>query len=415
MDEGDGPKAEWRIDYPERSGTIDTPWLGHNFDDDPQAYMDTVLSQVRPAFKIDDGRLVGVGGEQWWMSLWMDYTSSGRERRMGLTKERGPDTGDLAPGSSDDFQVWAVGFYNAPGATVFGEIFAEPCEPSLPVAVRFPPNTVSIKFLFTDADPDEVTYLQGAPEFKALIDPTPASGDPVDRVEKTVRLLQLDIAVKDRRASATGWVFGTFAWVGPNTGDGLFDNLVPVSLQWGDDPGVYDDQVKESWINPDLDGVMYGWDERPTLGFNGRANGPADNIRSSCLSCHASARTPRSSQGILGFRFDMENDLSQPDRVKTHVNAWFRNQQDRELFSPNEPAVASLDYSLQLDAAIFRMCRACRTGDLTGATPRVCRQTGFYNRPSCNGTMRSAERGGLLAPEGIQLQKSLRMSPPPRQ
>ncbi len=415
MNVGTGPIANWRTDYPDRITNFDTPWLDHSFTNDPREYMDAVLSQIRLGFKIDGDRLVGTGDEQWWASLWMDYGTSGRERRMGLTKERGPDTGDLSVGSSDEYQVWAIGFYNVAGATTFGDIFADPCDPSLPVQVRFPRNTVSTKFLFTDADPDEVRYLEGAPEFKALIDPTPSGGPAENRVETVVRLLQVDIAVKDQRAAETGWVFGTFGWVGPRQGDGLFDNLVPVSLQWGDDPGVYNREIAESWINPELDGIMYGWDARPTLGFNGRANGPADNIRSSCISCHSAGRVPRSSLGLLGFRFDMERDVSDPLRVIQHVNTWFTNRSGSQVFKPDEPSVSVLDYSLQLDAATFRLCRACRAGDLSGHTPQLCRTAGFYNRPYCASDTREDEIAGRLDAELLKLQQELRTLAPPRQ
>jgi hypothetical protein len=196
-----------------------------------------------------------------------------------------------------------------------------------------------------------------------MIDPLgsgSASRPVADRQRREVRLLQLDIAVEDSRAAATGWVFGTFGWISPAAGDMLFDNLTPVSLQWGNDPAVLDRNISESWINPDLQGVMYGWGEGPFLGFNGRANGPADNWRSSCLSCHAAGRVPSSSKGLLGFRFDMD-DLNDSAAVQEHVDIWFQNLASGALFDPGEPAVASLDYSLQLDAATFRMCRACNS------------------------------------------------------
>lgn len=415
MDLGTGPRAVWRTDYPLRPSMSETPWLSANFETDPEGYMEAVLSQIRTGFEIEGDRLVGAGGEDWWISHWMDYGTSGRERRMGLTKERGPREGDLTPISPAGYQVWAVGFYNSAGAATLGEIFENPCSPSLPVQVRFPRDTVSIKFLFTDAEPSKVTYLQGAPEFKALIDPTTSSGDPENRVERVVRLLQVDVAVKDRRASETGWVFGTFGWVGPRAGDGFFDNLVPVSLQWGDDPSVYNTDILESWINPAVEGVMYGWTERPTLGFNGRANGPADNIRSSCISCHSSARAPRSSRGLLGSRFDMETDILDPVKVMEHVDTWFTNRSGSQLFTPNEPAASVFDYSLQLDAATFRMCRACRAGDLEGETPEICRSAGFYNRQLCASITRNKESAGLLDAQELSIQRNLRLIAPPRQ
>jgi hypothetical protein len=259
--------------------------------------------------------------------------------------------------------------------------------------------------LFTDASSDDVTYLKDAPEYEAYIDP-PGSGSsrrPAnERKARSIRLLQVDIAVKDARSRETGWVFGTFVWKGPPKGDRLFDNLVPVSLQWGNDSGVYDASIQQSWINNELRGVTYGWRSRPTMGFMGRANGPADNIRSSCLSCHAAARTPRASIGILDSRFDMTR-LYDAALVKSHIDTWFQNTKGGQLFQPFEPAVSALDYSLQLEAAMFRMCVACEAGDLRGSTPDICRRSGFYNRPVCSAPMTGGRK------------QVLQSMPPPRQ
>jgi hypothetical protein len=165
--------AKWRIDYPARhpNPRDQQPWESIDFRTSPVEYMNSILADARTSFRMVERKLVGTGQENWWISQWLDYGNSGREPLMGLTKERGPDKGDLSPSSLDGHQVWAVGFYNRPGAAVLGDIFAEPCNPSLPVVVQFPPDTASIKFLFTDASTSEVAYLQGGPEFDAFIDP----------------------------------------------------------------------------------------------------------------------------------------------------------------------------------------------------------------------------------------------------
>jgi hypothetical protein len=412
MDVGGAPKAQWRTDYPGSAGRVTAPWQSIDFKADPTKYMLSVLETAKPYFKRDGRKLVGTGAEPWWISLWLDYTNYGREPYMGLTKERGPDEGDLSETSRDGYQVWAVGFYNAPGSTVLGNVFGDACNPQLPASVNFPEGTVSIKFLFTDADPGEVTYLAGAAEYDANIDVEGAGsgGRPVtQRRKRIMRLLQVDISVKDASAAETKWVFGTFGWVGPPKGDGLFDNLLPVSLQWGNDPGVYDTRMVQGWVNPALQGIMYGWSTRSSLGFNGRANGPADNIRSSCLSCHAAARIPRSSKGLLGFQFDMENDIQDAAKVRSHVDFWFQNVKGGELFHDTEPAVSALDYSLQLEAAMYRLCQACKFGDLGGATPPVCRAAKFYDQPMCRA--RTITFDATIE----SLKRKLDEEPPPRQ
>ena len=410
--------AAWRIDFPTIDGlAIEEPWKTIDFVDDPRAYMYAVLETAKPDFARVGPRLIGTGSEDWWIVPWMDYTGFGREPLMGLTKERGPVPGDLSSSSTGSHQVWAVGFYNAPGATVVGEIFEDPCDPSYPNIVRFPEGTVSIKFLFTDAPVEQVTYLAGAPVYHAYMDPPGQRVRPQDRVLREVRLLQMDIAVRDSRADPVGWVFGTFAWIGLPRGDALFDNLEPVSLQWGDDPGVTSPRrIRETWTNPLLEGVLYGWPERPTLGFHGRANGPADNIRSSCLSCHASARMPSvPGKRLLDARFHMVIDLADRDRVQQHVDTWFLNLPAGELFAPDVPAVSVLDYSLQLDAAAFRMCLACRDGALTGPTPAVCQATKWFEEVQCGpatGVMSLSARDSLTDFERYLLEIE---EQPPRQ
>ncbi|MDE2809470.1 MAG: hypothetical protein OXN90_13730 [Gemmatimonadota bacterium] len=398
------PSANWRTDYPTAPPRdFKAPWLEIDFVSNPVKYMQSVLESVRNDFERSDQhkRLIPKEDAQWWISLWLDYGPFGREPRMGLTKERGPDPGDLSPTNVDGHQVWAVGFYNARGASVLGNVFSDPCNPNVPRNVKFPEGTVAIKFLFTDAPIEEVKYLGGAPEYEAFIDEAGAGSDdrPVtNRKPRELRLLQVDIATKDSDARTTNWVFGTFAWIGPKAGDGLFDNLIPVSLQWGNDPNVYDDNVVESWINSQLRGTLYGWKSRPHLGFNGRANGPADNIRSSCLSCHAAARVRRSEKGILNRNFDMTSAISDMILVKEHVDTWFTNLSSGSFFHPGSKRrkIAALDYSLQLDAAIWRMCQACQYGGLIGVTPEMCRKAGYFSESHC-GMMAS-----LLRPQSRQ-------------
>ena len=153
---------------------------------------------------------------------------------------------------------------------------------------------------------------------------------------------------------------------------------------WANDEGNFSVNIVESWINPGIASEMFGWSERPTLGFNGRANGPADNIRSSCLSCHSAARIPRSSKGLLGTSFRIPSDLSDPVKVKDHVQTWFRNLKPGEMFDPtNPPGVAALDYSLQIETAATRMCQACEDGAMSGATPDICIAAGYYSEENC--------------------------------
>jgi hypothetical protein len=178
---------------------------------------------------------------------------------------------------------------------------------------------------------------------------------------------------------------GTFVWKGPRTGDGLFDNLVPVGLMWGNDPsrqsGTWAKMVSlsESRINPALAGVLWqgpagGWPQRPYPGFQGRLNGPADNLRSSCLSCHGLAQWRRNQPlGIVPTY-----PLTPPPNAQKITQLrrdYFRNVRGGTLAVP-APNTTALDYSLQLEAGFSRLCAACRAGQLSGPTPDVCKVPG---------------------------------------
>lgn len=384
----------WRTDYPATAPA--RPSFG-NFETDWRGYINGVISEVRASgFRIQNGRISVPSSARWWIAPWMDYGANGREPLNGLTKERNPDAGDLAPNSPNTRQVWAIGFYDVRGASAFANVYADPCNPSVPLSgFEFPEGSVSFKFLFTTATAADVPYLNGAPE--VVVATNRARPDQPMRM----RLLQIDIAVKDSNASETGWVFGTFIWQGPRRGDGLFDNLVPVGLMWGNDEGVtladYNGfaTLAQSRLNRDLDGVVWqrngqGWQTRPWPGLQGRLNGPADNLRSSCMSCHALSQWPRSSLGIVP---GSGGDLRTATTRNAIVVSYMTNTQGGTLVMPSEgqatpqkDAARPLDYSLQLEAAFTRMCQACSDGRLSGPTPALCRTNGIRFRvtaPSC--------------------------------
>ncbi len=205
---------------------------------------------------------------------------------------------------------------------------------------------MSFKLLFTDRDASIVPYLAGAPTINAKIDPQGADGrQPVSgRGMRPVRLLQVDIAVRDARATDTGWVLGTYVWKGPARGDGLFDNLVPVGLSWGNDPGHFDTDVRERIVNPDLRGLLYAREGRHFMGFNNRMNGPADNKVSACVSCHSTAQWPPSPKGMAGRLPDGE--MTTIGQVRVHVNTYFKNVKGGSLFDDTVANAVGLDYSL---------------------------------------------------------------------
>jgi len=387
------PALIWRTDFPTALPPLQAPGAQIQFDSNWQGYIGAILNEVKASgVRIDAGALTMPAQASWWIAPWMDFGTKGREPMAGLTKERGPDTGDLAHESGKNYQVWAVGWYNARGAYALGQVFADPCDPKIPAAqggkpFTFPDGSATFKFLFTTANAPEVKYLEGAPTIKALISGPNAT---------EMRLLQVDVAVRDTQATKTGWVFGTYVWKGPATGDGLFDNLVPVGLMWGNDPqaqsAVFADNavLPSTRLNPELAGHVWQasgqtWPERPYPGFQGRLNGPADNWRSSCVACHAAAQFPRSPKfgsPPSPAKWSQPSPPSAAD-VAQVLSSYFKDVQGGTLDDPDVLDAVPLDYSLQLQEAFTRMCQACSEGALTGPTPSLCATAKIVTAPSC--------------------------------
>ncbi|MBU1376110.1 MAG: hypothetical protein KKE02_24215 [Alphaproteobacteria bacterium] len=325
-----GPVFQLRQDYPAVAPSDQQPWLAFDPRTQPDAYIKSVLAyfyegNLRPDVETSfDPKLNTV--RNWYNAPWQDQGTNGREPVHGLTRERTSRANELAAGQSQQWNNYAVGFYNAPGAVVIGQMWKDHGHPNPAAAGSLPEGTVAAKLLFTTATVQQVPYLAGAPTWKVYVyanpnDPSPKPTSP--RAVLEVRLLQIDIAVKDSRvASTTGWVFGTFVYgggPGGPSGSG-WTNVAPVGVMWGNDPGsLAGGPLKETWLNPAV--------HMPHVGFQGRLNGPVDNPSSSCLSCHATAESPAGQ--MIG---------ADPKR-------WFQNVPSG---TPFDPGRQSMDYSLQL-------------------------------------------------------------------
>jgi hypothetical protein len=328
-------------DFPTSVPADAQPWLAFDPKTKPDQYIRSVLAyfyegNIRSSVEDSFDPALNTR-RKWYNAPWQDVGFNGREPAHGLTRERVNEPGELDPNQKKYWNNYAVGFYNAAGASTIGKVWANRGAPDSSRGIM-PEGTVGAKLLFTTATTDEVPYLKGAPEWNvyAYTDvngfprPAPARG------KVAVRLLQIDVAVKDRR-SPTGWVFGTFVY-GGGPGSGTtpgsgWTNVSPVGLMWGNDPDALESggPIKESWINPRVN--------MPHIGYEGRLNGPVDNKISSCLSCHSTAQDPSTTA-----------KMTPPKGAdKATLARWFRNIASGQPFTP--PA-RSLDYSLQVSGGI---------------------------------------------------------------
>lgn len=326
-----GPVFKLRQDYPaSKPAAEQVPWKTIDFKTKPADYARAVL-----AYAFEGNVAVGweVGKNttrNWYHAPWLHTGNSGREFVHGLTRERSSRPKELHPNQTSTFQNWAVSVYNAPGGWVIGKVWKTGGAPD-PTAAVFPEGTVAVKLLFTAATVAQVPYLTGAFQWDANIH---TSNNGTTRAIRKVRLLQIDIAVRDAAANATtGWVFGTFVYDGTTTGATPWDKMVPVGLMWGNDPTVLPGQpLSETWINPNNTTPQH-------LGWGKRLNGPVDNMTSSCLSCHSTAQ------------YKATSPMTAPQGLTETQNLtrYFRNVMAAVPFDTGQ---VSCDYSLQLAMGI---------------------------------------------------------------
>ena len=182
-------------------------------------------------------------------------------------------------GNTQAFLNYAVAYYDARGGHAYQQVWstATPGKDSADrSAMQIPEGSLVYKLLFSAAKRSD--FPQDILQNSVTVNVLPNSdGQPV-----VVRLMQIDIAVKDSRAGPTGWYFATYAYDRSVLHPSPWRRMVPVGLMAGNDPSG--PPLTDSWIN--VSGPAYA---RAHLGVDGRLNGPVDNPASACMSCHSNA------------------------------------------------------------------------------------------------------------------------------
>ena len=370
----------------------DNQWDAGNWSEYLKRILDYVKQGQDPQFGNTPGFQVNVGGMTRWFNVpWMAYDPTvGREFVHGTTNERTAHLRDLIHPPTDftrgskpvvgantiagevascleqnkaGFETWSVGYYNQWGGVAFGKAIPKSGVPQtadymgtqMPAGLPFPPGTVVVKFLTTNATPDCVPYLKGSPEWQ--IDRHVLNAQKTaytcERSVQISRLVQVDVAVTDSR-SPTGWVYGTYAYSADQPGTTFWDHLLPLGIQYGSDPWTFPAvpkaesvPVQQSVLNPGVNIYQH-------FGCNGRLAGPVDNAQSSCLSCHGSAyAAPGGAVSTMGTNvpnsFGFAGMCTQYSLANT---SYFNNTIAPQKFSGgNFPNALPLDTSLQLEVA----------------------------------------------------------------
>lgn len=361
-------------DYKDAQPEGSYPWQAIDFKTQPEAYAKAVYAYALEGNIGVDWDVQNNSIRKWYHAPWMHYGVKGREFIRGMTRERTTprpkvgEEGELGPLQKSCFQNWAVSFFNPAGGKVVGDVWADPELPD-PGAALFPEGTVAAKLLFTAATVDEVPYLRDTFEWEANVNDIPATDldcrENARRKPRQMRLLQIDISVRDQRADdSTGWVFMTFTYDNEAAGISPWDRMVLVGLMWGNDPDLtkakFDagQRVKETWINPGLNTPQH-------LGFLGRLNGPVDNPASACLSCHGTAQIP--------VRSSMTPNVNMSDPL---FMKWFSNVRAGDSFDKRS---IGTDYSLQISIGIqnYRIWHGSKEGVFVQDVPVTIRSDLF--------------------------------------
>lgn len=344
-----GPFFKLSQDYPTELPHDVAPWLAIDFKTQPDAYLLAIRDYAFEGMRDANWRAEANTVRRWYHVPWMTAGARGRESLYGMTEERGVTGPELGVKPGRTIQNYAVGYYNPVGGYTLGKVWLPAAAPDLS-SPGFAEGTAVVKILASDATAGDFSgpdLLAGSPSFTI---------NRIDRQTKKrgagkVRLLQVDVAVRDERAQPAGWVFGTFAYDRGAPGSDAWKKMVPVGLTWGNDPRLaaaeyaQGERVKESVISQAA--PTYA---REHLGWRGRLNGPVDNPASSCMSCHSTAQSSNAAP-ILPLA------LCRTDAQKMQ---WFRNLKGTAAFGrvsgtcvrTDDPSLKGLDFSLQQAIAV---------------------------------------------------------------
>lgn len=293
----------------------------------------------------------------WFQEPW---TGGLREAIMGTYVGSGFGPGTFTSLDSN-MTTYVLTFYDQRAANTLHNIWGKSAEQVnlKNNAGQFQQGSVIVKFAFTTANYPQWKEMENALTFP-IYDTGTAYTDPVYKV-RNVSFFQFDMIVKDTvNAPATGWVFSTLVYDKNAPGKTVWDKMVPLGAQWGNDPDVNSTKnpgqaLKENVINAKA--PVYS---RQTLGWGGRMSGPNDgaviplakaegkvytNLQaSSCMSCHLTAQDAFKSF-LLPAPFPTSNSdtLTVFEPGGKEWVRWFRNLEGDVPFDAGQ---AGLDFDM---------------------------------------------------------------------
>jgi hypothetical protein len=348
-----GPVFKLSQDYPGKVPKGEAlPWMKYDFRTQPREYLMALRAYAYEG-NINRGRdaagntldwaVLSNPVRRWYHMPWRTPGNNGREFVHGLTMEFPSRPGTLDPGQKNVANTYAVAMYSPVAAFTVGQVWNNPAGPPVQAAANFTEGALIAKLLFTTADPSDVPEAEGAYTWEANIYNDPGCTKVgCARSVRTVRLFQMDVAVKDSRSPQTAWVFGTFVYDRTAQGTSIWEKMVPLGLMWGNDPDLTAASPAGAAPKESIIFKVGGYEH---LGCHGRLSGPLDNAASACMSCHMAAQYPATSP-VPNTKNAKCDDASNA--------AFWRNLSGREAFAqPTSGEKATpLDYSMEMASSV---------------------------------------------------------------
>lgn len=291
------------------------------------------------------------------------------------------------------YSTYSVTYYDRTAGHTLGKIWgASALVPRVDKAsTQYAEGAVIVKLAFTTADPSVWPAMEGALAWPAMVSTNATTGQFDEPTLHNLYLLQVDVVVKDTQsAPKTGWVFTTLVYDkdARDRGNGIWDKMVPLGAQWGNDPQVNsaDDPgapLRETWVNPRA--PAYAME---TLGWGARLSGPNDHGKNdisfvdngsrklarntpntSCLSCHGTSQwnTANPAAGMASFLMPLAPPVG--GRGSPYLNSpppgsgdWMRWFQNRAGDVPMDEGSVAGDYDLALTFRVLPAWHAATSG-----------------------------------------------------
>lgn len=419
--EYNGPLFTLSHDYPAQAPVPPMPWRAainnglittQNAGAYAQALKDAVGKDMR--ILIEDYANWNAAQRGWYNEPWLGNL---RESIHGMYVGNGLLDQSLfqASGLTKPMTTYVLTYYDKTAAQTLQRIWGKTAmKPNVtPVTTQFPEGSLIVKAAFVTADPTVWPVMEGTQAWPLYITADATTGGYKTPTVVNTYFMQFDIIVKDTKsAPKTGWVFSTLVYDKNAPGKSVWDKMVPLGAQWGNDPQANSTlnpsaPLLENWNNPKA--PAYGSE---TLGWGGRLSGPNDGAmndiaftvngkqqlvknaqNSSCMSCHSTAQWDVKNPAV-GMKSFLLPATSNPPQTTGPGNnylvspapgspEWLRWFQDRQGNVPMDAGSVAGDFDMVLTFKSLPAWYSATTGkphklsktDRTG-TPRIMMYNG---------------------------------------